>query len=99
MLLSSEEFEGVLESQGRPPWYEDPVLEKSEKKSAQFLVELYRCGVVRFTDQVVVENGLFFVRKKNGKLRLILDARRANQMFRKPRASTIVERSASLMPG
>ena len=82
MLLGPEELEAVLES-GTPNTYLDPVFRFSPSKYAEFVAELYRAGVVRFAASCKITNGMFFVLKKNGKLRLILDARMANAHFRK----------------
>ena len=51
-----------------------------------FLKLLFKCGLIGFnkSSQVLSEVGIFFVRKKSGKLRLILDCRRTNQYFRTP---------------
>ena len=85
MLLSSEEYAGETEK-GIPPTYFDPVLKNNRAEYLKFLVELYNCGVITFrkTGRVKCTVGIFFVLKKNGKLRLILDARRCNQFFRRP---------------
>ena len=83
MLLTGEELEGVLES-GYPSTYHDPVLKSNRKKYLSFLQDLHQCGVIDFAPKVKVELGLFFVFKKNKKLRLIIDARAANLHFRRP---------------
>ena len=82
MLLSAEELEGVLE-QGLPPVYHDPSFHDT-KRYLIFIVELYECGVVRFSDYVRVSLGTFFVKKKNGKIRLIMDCRATNRLFAVP---------------
>ena len=61
----------------------DPVLKHSVKKYSDFVGVLHSCGLVKFCQSAKVTNGLFFVRKKSGKLRMILDAWPANQLFRK----------------
>ena len=85
MLLTSEELEGELEN-GTAKTYFDPILKHNKGKYMKFLLQLCKCGVVSFlsTSLVVCSVGIFFVPKKNGKLRLILDARRCNQYFRRP---------------
>eukprot|EP00973_Karenia_brevis_P007751 1052656-Karenia_brevis.AAC.1 len=83
MLLSSEELEAVHE-RGLPRTYMDPILKNSERLYTEFVAELFMCGVVKFAPSVKCECGIFFVRKKNDKLRLILDARLANSFFRTP---------------
>jgi hypothetical protein len=83
MLLTGEELEGEL-TKGLPNTYHDPVLKHNRSKYKNFLKELYGCGVLKASDWVKVEVGIFFVKKKNGKLRLILDARKSNVYFRRP---------------
>lgn len=51
---------------------------------ACFVCELYRAPVTRFTETLRVSLGVFFVSKKSGKLRMILDARRSNLLFKSP---------------
>ena len=83
MLWSSEELEGVIEG-GLPNVYHDPVLKHSESQYLDFIRLLYDAGIIRFDTSVKCQLGCFFVRKKNGKLRLVIDARRANAFFRVP---------------
>eukprot|EP00973_Karenia_brevis_P084010 11656732-Karenia_brevis.AAC.1 len=83
MLLSSEELEAVHE-RGLPRTYMDPTLQHNESLYSEFIAQLFECGVISFAREVKCECGMFFVRKKNGMLRLILDARLANSFFRSP---------------
>ena len=83
MLLNSEEIAGRLEC-GSCPYYMDPVFKSSPKKYESFIAELHRAGVLKFASSVWCVNGLFFVTKKDGRLRLIVDARVANTFFRRP---------------
>jgi hypothetical protein len=46
-----------------------------------FVWRLSRAGLVDFVDEVVEITGVFFVPKKNGKQRMVLDARRSNCWF------------------
>eukprot|EP00973_Karenia_brevis_P038550 5319460-Karenia_brevis.AAC.1 len=82
MLLSEEELEAMHEG-GLPNSYMDPVLANNEKEYAKFISRLAKCGVVGFSESIRCQCGIFFVRKKNGSLRLILDARLANTYFRR----------------
>jgi hypothetical protein len=84
MKLSPEEIGAVLESGVEVGCYLDPVLERSPRRYAVFLVDLYRSGVIGWTSPPKVLFGVFFVRKKNGKLRLFFDARKAYLLFREP---------------
>ena len=83
MLLSDEELAGELERE-TPGQYSDPVLARDQEQYISFLKELRRCGVIGCSSWVECVCGLFFVSKKNKKLRLIIDARRANVFFRRP---------------
>ena len=66
--------------------YTDPVRQHSRKTYLQFIRMLYDRGLVSFAEarKIKTKCGLFFVTKRDGKIRLIIDARRANQKFRKP---------------
>ncbi|CAE7427144.1 DEK1, partial [Symbiodinium sp. CCMP2592] len=68
--------------------YIDPVLANSPVHMGRFLARLFKCRMLQLIpgrrEHTV---GVFFVLKKSGKLRLILDTRKANTYFRKPRAS------------
>jgi hypothetical protein len=83
MLLGEEELEAQLEA-GMPRLFHDPCLKHSRAKYLGFVCELYKSGIVKFSEEVKVEVGCFFVSKKSGMLRLILDARRSNAHFRRP---------------
>ena len=82
-LLSGEELEGEMEK-GVPGCYMDPLLANSPSRFLDFVCKLFKCCLIGFARSVRVECGLLFVTKKSGKLRMIIDARRANVMFRKP---------------
>ena len=86
MILSPEEYEGEVEHHGIAGSHTDPILKNSKKKYLEFLKLLFKCGLIGFnkSSQVLSEVGIFFVRKKSGELRLILDCRRTNQYFRTP---------------
>ena len=84
MLLGDEEMSAVLEKGLEGDMYVDPVLEASKKDYHAFVADLVRCQLVGFTSSPRVQVGIFFVSKKNGKLRMIIDARRTNKLFRKP---------------
>ena len=86
MLLEDEEFDGEVYEHGLAGLYTDPILKNSPKRYKQFLVSLFKCGLLKFkkTQDVKSHVGIFFVKKKSGKLRLILDCRRTNQYFRTP---------------
>ena len=62
----------------------DPVLRRSPAKFAEFLAAAFDAGIVEPADACVNEVGVFFVRKKNGSLRLICDPRDVNVTYRDP---------------
>ena len=84
MLLSEEERGGVLEKCLEGDMYVDPLLAEDKKAYHGLVCDLVRCSLVGFTTSPKSQVGLFFVSKKNGKLRMIIDARRTNSVFRKP---------------
>ena len=94
LLLSGEEMAAVQEKGFVNDYYLDPILANNQKKYHQFISALVDCSVVRFTNKPRVQVGAFCVTKKNNKQRLIIDARRANKLFRKP-PSTILGSSDS----
>ena len=65
--------------------YFDPALKRSAKTYRHFIADLNRRGLPRWTRRPRCQVGLFFVEKDNGKrLRHILDARPANELFVAP---------------
>ena len=89
MLLNSSELGAVLQNTETPGCYVDPILEHDPKQYAEFVTQMYRCKLVRFDVEPVCSCGLFFVTKKpkadgSVKLRLVIDARRSNRLFKKP---------------
>lgn len=84
LLLSEEERAAVLEKGLKNDLYMDPILANSKKEYHAFIADLCRSQLLNFTITPRVQVGAFFVSKKSGKLRLIIDARRANKLFRTP---------------
>ena len=66
--------------------YSDPSLVKNPKVYADFLRRLGQAGMVRWSERGARENsvGVFFVRKSNGKIRIVFDTRVANTCFVEP---------------
>ena len=64
----------------------DPVLRRRGREYGFFLGELWRAGVIEACEEHEVreETGCFFVARKDGKLRVIFDTRRANCWFEVP---------------
>jgi len=83
MMLSLEEQAGVAEDCETVSFL-DPVLEHDPKAYHDFIADLINAGLLAFTVNPKIQIGCFFVTKKGGKLRLVVDARRANRYFKKP---------------
>ena len=83
MLRPQDEYEALDEKLFVEP-YMDPVLRQSRRKYKELLAELDRRGLIYWSATCRERCAVFFVRKKSGKLRLIMDARRANLRFREP---------------
>lgn len=84
MLLSEEERAAVLEKGLEGDMYLDPVLSNNTQAYHGFIADLFSCNILGFTLRPKMQVGAFFVSKKNGKQRLVIDARRANRLFRTP---------------
>ena len=84
MLLSPEEMAGELEKSSGKLGHKDPVLANSQRKYHEFVADMYTAGLVKFTHRPKVIIGAFVVLKKNGKQRLVIDARPSNRLFRQP---------------
>ena len=83
-LLRSPSAEGSEERvRATSTPYMDPVLRRHPKQYKQFVLDLLGRGMLHLTLQQE-EVAAFFVKKKNGLLRLIIDARRTNERFREP---------------
>lgn len=67
-----------------PNLYMDLSLRSDRGKYLGLLDELWKRGWLDFTRNPFSRAGLFCVRKKSGKLRLIIDIRRSNAMFHFP---------------
>ena len=68
----------------------DPVLKNNPKKYALFVRRCHAIGILNFTLQCKSELGIFFVKKKHNKLRMILDCRATNLLFKTPPATNLV---------
>ena len=86
MLLNREEIGELREKMPQSNIYMDPLLRDDLGLYAEFVHDLFVSGMVEFTDQPEGLVTPFCVAKKNGKLRLILDCRDTNKMFRPPPA-------------
>jgi hypothetical protein len=84
MLRSTGDVRRRLEVMGVPGCHFDPVLQRKPKLYASFVTQCVGTGVIELSLACRTEVGIFFVGKKCGKLRLILDCRRANMKFLEP---------------
>ena len=84
MMLSEPDARASLEALGPVSNAFDPVLSRSPRSDAEFLLLAYDAGVLELTDHITNEVGLFFAKKKSGDLRAIFDPRRVNALFRAP---------------
>ena len=84
LMLSTEDYNAKINSEGLPGLYYDPVLQRDRAKYVDLLIKMHCRGLLRWRASVSEQVGLFFVYKKNGSLRLIADARRTNARFIEP---------------
>ena len=94
MLLDTAAYGMLLDKQERPEAYWDPKLRHSAKAYRDFIVEPHNRGMIAFTDKPYDSVGIFFVKKKDGRLRLVVDARRPNMRFRAPPTSGLASAEA-----
>ena len=64
--------------------YVDPILKHQKNEYAQFVHRLHKSNLVEFRTEARECVGVFFVWKKSGKQRMIIDARLSNLWFRSP---------------
>ena len=77
--------EGTVSHEDPVKPYIDPALASSPAALGRFYGRLHQSHMLSFVSGRHAHTvGVFFVHKKNGKLRLILDTRLANRAFRKP---------------
>ena len=81
MLRSQSALEAVRATYGIPNRYHDPVFSANRKKYIAFVRRCAQIGLIHFVSESWCELGLFYVREKDERLRLIIDCRRANQHF------------------
>ena len=72
----------------------DTTLQNDPIKYGQFVKDLWEKGMLRFTSEPKDLVTPFFVVKKNGKLRFILDCRGVNKRFRPPPALALAAGSS-----
>ena len=94
MLLDDEEWGEVIEHETPIKPYMDTTLQNDPIKYGQFVKDLWEKGMLRFTSEPKDLVTPFFVVKKNGKLRFILDCRGVNKRFRPPPALALAAGSS-----
>jgi hypothetical protein len=90
MLRPQREVDQLVALNGRPNTYMDPVLKSSPEKYAMFVRRCHAIGILNFTLQCKSELGICFFKKKHNKLRMILDCRATNLLFKTPPATNLV---------
>ena len=79
MMLSPQGWGEMVERGVRIKPFMDIVLQRDEIKYQDFVLSLYKRGVIQFTHRPKDRITPFFVTKKSGALRLVLDCRAVNQ--------------------
>ena len=80
ILRSPDKLHGI----DAPSPYWDPKLRHSRRQYVDFVVRLAERSIVGFAQKPKNEVGCFFVKKKDGRLRLIVDARSTNVLCEEP---------------
>lgn len=84
LFVSGDEWGQIIERGQNIEPYMDEVFRNSTSTYIEFVKDLWDRGMVSFTDRPRSTITPFFVAKKDGRLRLVLDFRAVNQMFRSP---------------
>ncbi|CAK0822825.1 unnamed protein product, partial [Prorocentrum cordatum] len=92
-LLPRKDAESNLSEAPRQP-YMDAILRAQPHAYAGLVRRLHAAGMVTFSAAPRERRGLFFVRKKSGKQRMVIDCRRANCWFRRPSTVALATGSA-----
>ena len=84
-LLPTKKASQSLAEIGPDSVFVDPGIRRSTKRYHALIRRMYGCGMLDWSDWPVLEIvGFFCVKKKNGKLRFVVDCRRANHHFVDP---------------
>lgn len=102
-LASTDDALQRIDAIGPRAVYTDPKL-RVRRDYVKFLSQLKDLGLVDFSKEAAVETvGIFFVKKKQNRLRLILDCRRSNHWFKEPKHVSLTTgeslRRISIEPG
>ena len=84
MLCLASDFSDMETRLGPAGRYVDPVFQQSLRHDVGFVSDLVKVGSVSFVEDAVEHVGLFFVAKKPGSQRVIVDARASNRHFLRP---------------
>lgn len=84
MMLTPQEWGEVVEKGLQVKPYMDVVLQHDSHQYHTFVHGLYQRGMLHFTSRPKDITTPFFVAKKDGRLRLVMDCRSINQKFRDP---------------
>ncbi|CAK0906294.1 unnamed protein product, partial [Prorocentrum cordatum] len=82
--LSAEEIEAKFASEPSPKPYWDPVLRRNKRARHELFGRLLSSGILVPRRRLKGRIGLFFVKKKEGAIRLIVDARNPNACHKPP---------------
>ena len=72
--------------------YTDPLLKNNRRQYVQFIKRCKGIGLVDDSLACQWETGIFLLKKKNGRTRLILDCRAANLLFLEPPSVELLAR-------
>ena len=87
MLRSSAELLHLEESEGPITPYWDPTLHRDERQRVELFHKLADLKILSFRVRARAFVGLFFLKNKDGMIRLIIDARPANRYHARPHTS------------
>ena len=94
LQLPAEKGAGASGASSTPRAYWDETLRKSPRDYAWFIRELLARGMVNLRRTCRHRVGCFFVYKKSGRLRLVVDARAPNARLRPPPCTRLASTSA-----
>ena len=92
-LLSGGESRARLDGAPRRP-YNDPALRRGSRSYVRLLRRLASAGMIEYAFSSAEVVGLFFTRKKSGRLRLVIDARRSNCWLKESNSVTLATGAA-----
>ena len=90
MLRPFSEIADMETRMGPPAVTFDPVFQHSRRHYEGFVRDLVKAGSADFAEDAVAHFGLFFVAKKAGAQRFIIDARASNRHFLRPPAGPML---------